>query len=110
MALLWLVVGLALLWFWLSGYWFGRALVTIAVGGFGLLVIAAAEGVLNGQMLGIAIMAAAWPIASAPAWVWRARARAKAEEMEHITARGMAMLHPDVPLTKPHSTYPDRNP
>lgn len=62
------VLALVLLYGWVCGRPFARFVVTLAIGGFGLLLLAAVDAP-QGKLLGAAIAAVAWPIGSVPTWI-----------------------------------------
>lgn len=79
MAFLWIAFGLGLLWLWLSGHWFGRVVIFLALIALGLAIYAATEN-STGHLTGICIVLAGWPVSSAPRWV---RARRWAISVAH---------------------------
>ena len=54
---------------WLTGWWIGRAAMTLLLGIFGLVVLSMDSTAAH--LLGAGFMLAAYPIGSAPVWVYR---------------------------------------
>jgi hypothetical protein len=69
-----LILAGALLYAWLSGWWFARVLVTLLLlACVGLVAAATDDATVKLWCLGIAV--AVWPIADAPSWFKRRAAR-----------------------------------
>lgn len=79
-----LAMGVALLYFWLVGWWFARVLVFLMFAAIGFIAAAAAVNTTaHGAdpnafgliLIGLAGAALAWPVAGIPAYYWRWRLR-----------------------------------